>query len=66
MYKACIHKIDNYKEGDGNMENRHDKEIKYLLKKIEQHEETIAQLVFMVAETNRKLTNFSPPMKDTL
>lgn len=43
----------------------HEKEIQYLLKKIEQHEETIAQLVLMVAETNRKLTNIAPYVKET-
>lgn len=30
--------------------------LEYLMKKIEQHEQTIAQLLFIVAETNRKVS----------
>ncbi|HLS34653.1 MAG TPA: hypothetical protein VK061_00280 [Bacillota bacterium] len=36
-----------------------EREIKYLMKKIEQHEEAISQLMLIIAETNRKLANSS-------
>lgn len=44
------------KGGEIVMMKETNEKLEYLMKKIEQHEQTIAQLLFIVAETNRKVS----------
>lgn len=40
------------------------KKLEDLIKKVEQHEQTIAQLVVIIAETNRRMTEIASHTED--